>query len=136
MVVRTLSLEFIKGLLLFEENRWKPESQLRKEKQQAPDENKGDQKRRNTFVDRTHRYLGYIFHHEDADGHRGDDHADHGDNADHDPEPQGRKAKLEDGGIKDRRGKNQKCQVINEGAPKFVNKTDENHNQVAVERQG
>jgi hypothetical protein len=39
MVVRTLSREFIGVFLSFVEYRRKPESQLGKEKQQAPDEN-------------------------------------------------------------------------------------------------
>src|SRR3990172_6583986 len=136
MVVRTLSLEFIKALLLFEENGRKPQSQLWKEKQQPPDENEGDQERCNPLVNRAHGHLGDVFDYEDTDGHRGDDHTDHSDNADHDPEPNGMKAKFEYGRIKDRGGKNQKCQVINEGAPEFVNKTDENHNQVSVDGQG
>ena len=99
-MVRTLSREFIRVPLSFVEYRREPKGQFRKEKQKAPDKNEGDQKWRGTLVDNAYRNLRYIFYHEYTDGYRRDDNADHFDNGDHNPEPQGREAEFEGYGIK------------------------------------
>ena len=125
MVIREGCYIFCRAPPSFVENRGKPESQLWEKEQQGPDENEGDQERRNPLVDSAHGNLGYIFHHEYADGYRGNDHADHGDNADHDPEPQGMEPELEDSRIKDRGGKDQEGQIIDERAPNLENEADE-----------
>ena len=95
-----------------EEQRRKPQSQLRKEQHETPYENQRDKKRDHTLVNPTHRLSGYVLYYKHANGHRGDNDPDHDDNADGDTEPYGVEAKLEYSRVENWRGKNHECHVV------------------------
>ena len=65
----------------------------------------------------------------------GNNHTDHHDHTDDDPEPDGIETEFQYRRVEDRRGKDHERKVIDEGPPYLVNDTDQKQDDITVKRQ-